>query len=123
MSAALEASKQIIARRAARELRPGMVVNLGIGLPTQIPAVLPPGLAVTFHSENGFVGLGPPVPGTPDHPVIDASGQACGLVPGAACFDSAMSFCIVRGGRLDLAGGLGPPGLTLAKRRALWQSP
>ena len=104
MIAALDASKQVIARRAARELRPGMVVNLGIGLPTLISAVLPPEVELTFHSENGFVGLGPPVPGgTPDHPVIDAGGRACTLVPGASCFDSLMSFAMVRGGRLDVA--------------------
>ena len=96
--------RQIIVRRAARELRSGMVVNLGIGLPTEISTAVPPGVDVMFHSENGFVGMGPPVPGgTPDHPVIDAGGQACALVPGAACFDSTLSFAIVRGGRLDLA--------------------
>lgn len=96
--------ERIIARRAAAELRSGMVVNLGIGLPTRIPGVLPPGVDIAFHSENGFVGMGAPVPGgTPDDDVIDAGGQACSLVPGAACFDSLLSFAIVRGGNLDVA--------------------
>lgn len=96
--------ESIIARRAARELASGMVVNLGIGLPTLIPAVLSPDVDVLFHSENGAVGLGAPVEGgTPDHPVIDAGGRACTLVRGAACFDSLTSFAIVRNGRLDAA--------------------
>ncbi len=93
-----------IVERAARELAPGMIVNLGIGLPTYIPQVLPQDHGVSFHSENGFVGMGPPVEGgTPDHPVIDAGGRACSLTTGAACFDSVMSFALVRGGRLDVA--------------------
>lgn len=93
-----------IAERAARELSPGMTVNLGIGLPTVIPAVLPENHGIVFHSENGFVGMGPPLDGgTPDHHVIDAGGRACTLVTGAACFDSLLSFAIVRGGRLDAA--------------------
>lgn len=96
--------EEIIVRRAALELRSGMVVNLGIGLPTLIPAVLPPDLNVVFHSENGFVGMGAPVEGgTPDHDVIDAGGRACHLATGASCFDSVMSFAIVRGGHLDMA--------------------
>ena len=93
-----------IVRRAALELEPGMVVNLGIGLPTLIASVLPPTIDITFHSENGFIGMGPPMAKEDrDHHVIDAGGQACTLVPGAACFDSVTSFAIVRGGRLDVA--------------------
>lgn len=95
--------EEIIVRRAAAELRNGMLVNLGIGLPTLIPSVLPAGLSVTLHSENGFVGVGAPVQGTPDHNVIDAGGRACSLVKGAACFDSSFSFALVRGGKLDVA--------------------
>jgi 3-oxoacid CoA-transferase B subunit len=95
---------ETIVRRAARELAPGMTVNLGIGIPTYIPQVLPRDHGILFHSENGFVGMGPPVEGgTPDHPVIDAGGRACSLITGAACFDSVMSFAIIRGGRLDAA--------------------
>lgn len=96
--------ERIIVERAARELEDGMVVNLGIGLPTLIPSALPADLEVSFHSENGFVGMGAPVPGgTPDHDVIDAGGTACELRPGAACFDSLTSFALVRGGKLDVA--------------------
>ena len=96
--------ERIIVERAAGELSPGMTVNLGIGLPTYIPQVLPEDHGVLFHSENGFVGMGPPVDGeTPDYHIIDAGGRACSLVRGAACFDSVMSFAIIRGGRLDAA--------------------
>lgn len=93
-----------IIHRAAAELEPGMLVNLGIGLPTLIPGVLPEGFPVLFHSENGFVGMGAADPDHGrDHSLIDAGGRACTLVKGAALFDSLMSFAIVRGGRLDMA--------------------
>ena len=100
----LDPAEETIVRRAAREIRTGMIVNLGIGLPTMIPAYLPDGVEPLFHSENGFVGMGPPLDdGTPDHHVIDAGGQACEIVKGGAFFDSLMSFAIVRGGNLDVA--------------------
>jgi 3-oxoacid CoA-transferase B subunit len=96
--------EEVILTRAARELCSGMLVNLGIGLPTRLPAYLPDTVDVTFHSENGFVGMGAPVPGgTPDRDTVDAGGRACTVVPGAAYFDSLLSFTIVRGGNLDLA--------------------
>lgn len=96
--------EEAILRRAALEIEDGSLVNLGIGMPTLLPGFLPEGLDVSFHSENGFVGMGPPLPdGTPDNDVIDAGGRATRLMPGAACFDSATSFGIVRGGHLDLA--------------------
>lgn len=95
--------EEIIVRRAAKELKQGMLVNLGIGLPTLIPSVLSPELNVTLHSENGFVGVGAPIDGTPDNNVIDAGGRACSLQKGAACFDSVFSFSLVRGGKLDVA--------------------
>jgi 3-oxoacid CoA-transferase B subunit len=91
-------------RRAAREVPKGALVNLGIGLPTFLPRFLPEDSEVVLHSENGFVGLGPPLEdGNPDHHVIDAGGRACTVQPGAAFFDSVMSFTIVRGGHLDLS--------------------
>ncbi len=70
---ALSPADEIIVRRAVRELRTGMTVNLGIGMPTYLPRFLDPGMDVVFHSENGFTGMGPPLEnGTPDHEVIDA---------------------------------------------------
>lgn len=94
---------EIILKRAALEVKRSTVMNLGIGLPTMLPAFLPQGIDVMIHSENGVLGMGTPVEGgTPDDPVIDAGGRSCKLVPGAACFDSVTSFSIVRSGRLDL---------------------
>jgi len=95
---------EVILKRAAREVTDGLMMNLGIGLPTMLPSFLPPDIDVMIHSENGVLGMGTPIEGgTPDDPVIDAGGRACHLAQGAACFDSAVSFTIVRGGRLDLA--------------------
>ncbi|MFO7655215.1 MAG: CoA-transferase [Candidatus Krumholzibacteriia bacterium] len=119
----LGAAEEVIVRRAARELRSGMVVNLGIGLPTFVPRYLPDGVDVAFHSENGFVGMGPPLEGgTPDHEVIDAGGRACTVSPGAAFFDSLLSFAIVRGGNLDVA-VLGAFEVSLAGDLANWKIP
>lgn len=100
-------AKSVIACRVAQELRDGDVVNLGIGTPTLVPRYLPPGVQVTLQSENGFVGMGP-LQGEPQPGVVNAGGQPCGLVPGAAFFDSAMSFALIRGGHVDLTvlGGL-----------------
>lgn len=93
-----------IARRAAKEINPGQVVNLGIGIPTLIPDFLPPDMPVTFHSENGIVGAGGiSKPGEADRNLIDAGGSYITTVPGAAFFDSSLSFALVRGGRLDMA--------------------
>lgn len=99
--------KEIIARRVAKELYSGAVVNLGIGLPTLVPKFLPPGVEVILQSENGFVGLAA-LQGTPESGVVNAGGQPCGLVPGAAMFDSALSFALIRGGHVDITvlGGL-----------------
>jgi len=100
-------AKEIIARRVAQELKEGYVVNLGIGLPTMIPRFLQKGVNITLQSENGFLGLGP-LEGEPMPGVVNAGGIPCGLVPGAAMFDSATSFALIRGGHVDLTvlGGL-----------------
>jgi len=95
--------RERIARRIASELTDGMVVNLGIGLPTQVANYLPSELNVLFQSENGFVGLGPaPLPGQEDPDVTNAGAQPVTILPGGACFDSAMSFVIIRGGHVDV---------------------
>ncbi len=96
--------KEKIARRAAREVAPGQVINLGIGLPTFIPHYLPPDFPVMIHSENGILGMGlRSERGTEDRNLIDAGGGYVTTLPGASFFDSALSFALVRGGRLDIA--------------------
>ena len=99
--------KDRIAARAALELRDGDIVNLGIGLPTHIPDFLPPEVEITLQSENGFLGLGP-LHGEPITNLVNAGGQPCGIAAGAAFFDSAMSFALIRGGHVDVSilGGL-----------------
>jgi len=93
-----------IAKRAAREISSGDVVNLGIGIPLMIPEFLAADVACIVHQEAGYVGMGPRArPGEEDQTITDAAGNYVTLRPGAACFDSAVSFCIVRGGRLDSA--------------------
>jgi acetate CoA/acetoacetate CoA-transferase beta subunit len=99
----------IIARRIARELKPGMLVNLGIGIPTLVANYLPPGLPLFFQSENGLIGTGAPPQEGMAHPALtDAGGSPVTALPGASTFDSAMSFGLIRGGHLDLTvlGGL-----------------
>jgi len=104
MSSAGSNDRDRIVRRAAREVRAGMTVNLGIGLPTRIAKYLEPGLDVCLHSENGIAGAGPVAgPGDEDRNLIDAGGAYITTLPGTAFFDSAVSFALVRGGRLDLA--------------------
>jgi acetate CoA/acetoacetate CoA-transferase beta subunit len=100
-------AKEIIARRVAQELKDGYVVNLGIGLPTLVPNYLPPGVNITLQSENGFLGLGP-LSGDPIPNLVNAGGQPCGIMPGGAFFDSAMSFALIRGGHVNatVLGGL-----------------
>jgi acetate CoA/acetoacetate CoA-transferase beta subunit len=100
-------AKNLIAARVAQELKDGDVVNLGIGLPTLIPDYLPDGVHITLQSENGFLGLGP-LNGEPLPNLVNAGGKPCGMVLGAAFFDSATSFAIIRGGHVDVTvlGGL-----------------
>ncbi|HYD65408.1 3-oxoacid CoA-transferase subunit B [Azospirillum sp.] len=101
--------KTLIARRVALELRDGNLVNLGIGLPTLVARYLPDGINVFFQSENGIVGMQAlPEEGLADDDLTDAGGSPIGAVPGAASFDSALSFGLIRGGHLDVTvlGGL-----------------
>lgn len=94
--------KEIIAKRVAKELKDGDVVNLGIGLPTMVANYIPEDMDVTFQSENGFVGLGPvPEPGQEDIDLVNAGGQCVTIKPGGAFFDSATSFSIIRGGHVS----------------------
>lgn len=95
--------RETIARRAAKELHDGYVVNLGIGLPTMIPAYLPQDVKVTIHSENGLLGLGPRAKeGEEDWEYTDAGGSCITATPGAATFNSAYSFGLVRGGHVGV---------------------
>jgi len=99
----------IIARRISKELAPGMLVNLGIGIPTLVANFLPEGMHVFFQSENGLIGTGAPPEEGMAHPTLtDAGGRPVTALPGASAFDSAMSFGLIRGGHLDLTvrGGL-----------------
>jgi 3-oxoacid CoA-transferase subunit B len=92
-----------MARRAAREIPAGAIVNLGIGLPTQVGDYLPEGHA-WLHSENGLLGIGPfPYEGDEDPNLINAGKQTITVVAGGATFDSASSFAMIRGGHVDLA--------------------
>lgn len=102
-------TKELIARRVAREIQPGMLVNLGIGLPSLVANFVPPSLGVFFQAENGVIGLGArPPEGMEDPHLTDAGGGFVSAVPGAASIDSAMSFGLIRGGHLDMTvlGGL-----------------
>lgn len=95
--------QNMIAKRVAQELKDGELVNLGIGLPTKVANFVPEEIHVTFHSENGFVGLGPAQgEEVTDPTIVNAGGQYVTIHPGGCFFDSATSFGIIRGGHVDL---------------------
>src|SRR5246127_518654 len=102
-------SQTIIARRVAAELRSGMLVNLGIGIPTLVANYVPADVKVYFQSENGLIGTGPIPEHGMEHPMLtDAGGRPVSALPGACTFDSATSFGFIRGGHVDITvlGGL-----------------
>jgi 3-oxoacid CoA-transferase subunit B len=96
-------TKEQIAKRIARELRDGYYVNLGIGIPTLVANYIPEGINVVLQSENGLLGMGPfPFEGEEDPDLINAGKQTITTVPGSAFFDSALSFGMIRAGKVDL---------------------
>jgi acetate CoA/acetoacetate CoA-transferase beta subunit len=113
----------IIARRIAQELRPGMLVNLGIGIPTLVSNYLPEGVQIFFQSENGLIGTGAiPAEGMAHPMLTDAGGRPVTALPGASTFDSAVSFGLIRGGHVDMT-VLGGLQVDRAGRLANWMIP
>ena len=113
----------LIARRVARELRSGNLVNLGIGIPTLVANYVPPELKVFFQSENGLIGTGPIPEQGMAHPFLtDAGGRPISALPGASTFDSAMSFALIRGGHVDVT-VLGGMQVDAEGRLANWMIP
>ena len=96
-------NKEQIAKRIAKELKDGYYVNLGIGIPTLVANYIPPGINVVLQSENGLLGMGPfPIEGEEDPDLINAGKQTITTIPGSAFFDSALSFGMIRAGKVDL---------------------
>src|SRR5512133_2519087 len=116
-------AQTIIARRIAQELRDGMLVNLGIGIPTLVSKFVPAGRNVYFQSENGLIGTGAPPAEGMRHPLLtDAGGKPVSALPGASTFDSAMSFGLIRGGHIDMT-VLGALQVDAAGHLANWMIP
>jgi len=116
-------AQTIIAKRIAQELRPGMLVNLGIGIPTLVANYVPEGVNVFFQSENGLIGTGPLPEEGMAHPMLtDAGGSPVTALPGACTFASAMSFGLIRGGHLDMT-VLGGLQVDVQGRLANWMIP
>ena len=116
-------AQTIIARRIAQELADGMLVNLGIGIPTLVAAFVPAGMRVFFQSENGLIGTGAPPAEGMHHPLLtDAGGKPVSALPGASTFDSATSFGLIRGGHLDMT-VLGALQVDAEGRLANWMIP
>ncbi len=115
--------KAFIAARAVQELRTGEIVNLGIGIPNLVPGLLGDDAKVFLHTENGLLGVGPP-PGEDalDPDLIDAAKRPVTALPGAAYFDSAQSFAMIRGGHVDVA-VLGALQVSIAGDIANWAVP
>src|SRR5438067_1562951 len=116
-------AQTVIAKRVALELRPGDLVNLGIGIPTLVANYVPSDLNVFFQSENGLIGTGPiPEQGMAHPHLTDAGGRPISALPGACTFDSAMSFGLIRGGHVDMT-VLGALQVDAQGRLANWMIP
>ena len=115
--------REIIARRAAKELRDGFYVNLGIGIPTMVANYVAPGIEVILQSENGMLGVGPyPIAGDEDPDLINAGKETVSELPGSSYFSSADSFAMIRGGHIDLS-ILGALEVDLQGNLANWMVP